>query len=58
MFLSRVKELGPGAPIEGKMIDVTVYDDELVPQQNSDLAMLRSANVSWIHKILCFQEYL
>ena len=41
-----MKELGPGAPIEGKTVDAGEFDDDLVPQQNNDLAMLRSANVS------------
>ncbi len=46
----RVKELGPGGPVEGKPADLPPpnYGGALSPQ-NSDLAMLRTGNVSVVH---------
>jgi hypothetical protein len=45
-FICRVKELGPGGPIEGRPADIVEMEDESHSQQSNDLAMLRSANVS------------
>jgi len=42
----RVKELGPGDPIEEKAMNVDEQDDSSLAQQNSALAMLRTGNVS------------
>ena len=42
----RVKELGPGDPVEEKPMTVDEQDDSSLAQQNSALAMLRTGNVS------------
>jgi len=42
----RVKELGPGDPVEEKEITVDEHNDSSLAQQNSALAMLRTGNVS------------
>lgn len=47
--LCRVKELGPGGPVEGKPADVAVPSNVplgTMSPQNSDLAMLKTSNVS------------
>jgi hypothetical protein len=46
-----VKELGPGGPVEGKLVDIAEMEDEAQIQQSNDLAMLRSANVSLISNL-------
>jgi len=62
-YADRVKELGPGAPVEGKALEL---DDVLsdgggdqlsLSQQNSDLAMLRSHNVDEVsEELMTFHE--
>lgn len=43
----RVKELGPGGPVEGKPSDVVQdYPVDGTSPQNSDLALLKTSNVS------------
>lgn len=45
---SRVKELGPGGPVEGKSAEVAqdYHPADGTSPQNSDLAMLKTSNVS------------
>ena len=46
----RVKELGPGGPVEGKPAEIALpnnYNLGVMSPQNSDLALLRTANVSF-----------
>lgn len=48
MCCFRVKELGPGGPVEGKPADVAPpnnVDIGTMSPQNSDLAMLKTSNV-------------
>ena len=49
--LFRVKELGPGGPVEGKPANVLPPSNDAsgaLSPQNSDLALLRTTNVSSI----------
>ena len=48
-FIYRVKELGPGGPVEGKPADILPPEDSnfgALSPQNSDLARLQQTNVS------------
>ena len=46
---SRVKELGPGGPVEGKPAEIEQFENQAhgaMSPQNTDLHMLRNDNVS------------
>jgi kinesin family protein 2/24 len=58
-YADRVKELGPGGPVEGKPLeaDEEQLQDGSLSQQNNELAMLRSGNEDEVtDELLTFHE--
>ncbi|BFY99691.1 hypothetical protein BsWGS_02730 [Bradybaena similaris] len=61
-YADRVKELGPGGPVEGKTSDVTQEYPKLpdgTSPQNSDLALLKTSNAEEVtEELLTFHQAL